>query len=140
MNIDTPKKPLRVVADTNILISALGFGGKPRQILNLILEGQIKAVISPILLAELEDVIVKKFPKLESSLERVNKQIRKNFKVIKPKTSLRLVKDEPDNRVIEAAVEGDCDYIVTGDRELLELKRYKKTKVVTAQEFLSFTK
>lgn len=140
MNIDTPKKPLRVVADTNILISALGFGGKPRQILNLILEGQIKAVTSPILLAELEDVIVKKFPKLESSLGRVNKQIRKNFKVIKPKISLRLVKDEPDNRVIEAAVEGDCDYIVTGDRELLELKRYKKTKVVTAQEFLSLTK
>ena len=63
--------------DTNIIISGLGFGGKPREILDLILDDKIKAVTSPILLAELEDVITKKFQKLTYSIEPINKQISK---------------------------------------------------------------
>ncbi|MBI3283095.1 putative toxin-antitoxin system toxin component, PIN family [Candidatus Curtissbacteria bacterium] len=136
MNIDTPKNPARVTLDTNILISAIGFGGKPREILNLILDKQIKAVTSSILLAELEDVITKKFPKLAPSYVRINRQIKKNFKIIKPKISLHVLKDESDNRVLETAIEGNCDHIVTGDKQLLKLAKFKNIKILSAQKFL----
>lgn len=140
MSIGTAANPAKVTLDTNIIISGLGFGGKPREILDLILDNKIKAVTSPILLAELEDVITKKFQKLAYSIEPINKQIRKKFKIVKPKITLLVVKDEPDNRVLEAAIEGDCKYIVTGDKELLRLGTYQSVKIVTADQFLKLIK
>jgi len=131
---------VKVTLDTNIIISGLGFGGKPREILHLILDDKIKAVTSPILLVELEDVITKKFQKLTYSIELVNKQIKRKFKIVKPKITLFVVKDEPDNRVLEAAIEGDCKYIVTGDKELLRLKSYQDVRIVTADQFLKLAK
>lgn len=138
MNTDMDENPVKVLLDTNIIISALGFGGKPREILQLVLDKQIKAITSSILLAELEDVITKKFPLLSTNFERINKQIRKKFKIVKPKVSLHIIKDEDDNRVLEAAVEGMCDYIITGDNELLELSLFKNIKIVSANQFLNF--
>lgn len=128
-------KEVKIVLDTNILISALGFGGNPRKILGLVLEKRCKAFSSPVLLAELEDVITKKFPKLSHNMERINKQLRKSLKLVKPKTSIHILRDEDDNRVLEAALEGKCDYIITGDKELLRLKVFKSIKILTPNEF-----
>ena len=140
MNTDMDENPVKVILDTNIIISALGFGGKPREILQLVLDNQIKVITSSILLAELEDVITKKFPALSPNFERINKQIRKEFKIVKPQVSLYIVKDEDDNRVLEAAVEGKCQYIITGDKELLNLAIYKGTTIITADQFLNLLK
>jgi putative PIN family toxin of toxin-antitoxin system len=137
MSIDTAANPVKVILDTNIIISGIGFGGKPRQILHLILDNKIKAVTSPILLAELEDVIEKKFPKLAYSFELSNKQIKGKFKIVKPKKSLLTARDDDDNRVLEAAIEGECSYIITGDRDLLDLATFKNIKIVTPDVFLS---
>lgn len=140
MNIDMDENPISVILDTNILISALGFGGKPREVLQLALDNQIKAFISPILLAEFEDVVTKKFPILSQNLERINKRIRKKFKIVKPKASLNILSDDDDNRVLEAAVEGKCKYIITGDKELLDLENFRDIKIVTAGQFLNILK
>ena len=137
MNTGTVINKVKVVLDTNIIISAVGFGGKPRKILQLVLDKRIQAISSPILLAALEDIIVKKFPKLANEFERINKRIRKNFKIVKPKKSLYIIKDEPDNRVLEAAQEGKCQYIITGDKELLSLSSFEYIRIITADEFLN---
>ena len=136
MNTGTTVNKIKVVLDTNIIISALGFGGKPRVILQLVLNKNIKAVSSSVLLAELEDIIFKKFPLLADQFDKINKQIRKNFKLVKPKKSLHILKDEPDSRVLEAAIEGKCEYIITGDKELLDLGSFKDLRIVTADDFL----
>lgn len=128
---------IKVVLDTNILISAVGFGGKPRTILKLILDDKIKAVTTNILLAEIEDVIIKKFPNLADSFSLLNKHIKKKFQTVKPKEHLNIARDEDDNRVLEAAIEGGCQYIVTGDKDLLDLGSYKKIKILTAESFLN---
>lgn len=137
MSIDTAANPVKVTLDTNIIISGIGFGGKPRKILHLILDNKIKAVTSSILLAELEDVIDKKFPKLASSFVLISKQIKGKFKIVKPKKSLLIARDDDDNRVLEVATEGKCSYIITGDRDLLDLKNFKNIKIVTPDTFLS---
>lgn len=136
MNSGTGENLLRVTLDTNILISAIGFGGKPRAILLLTLQKKVHGVISPILLAELNEVINKKFPNLELQLIKIEKQVRKKFMVVEPKKELNIVKDEDDNRVLEAAVEGKCDYIITGDKELLRLGKFKNIQILTADVFL----
>lgn len=137
MNTGTAAGKPSVVLDTNIIISAIGFGGKPRKIFNLVLERHISAVISSILLVELEDIIFKKFPLLAGDFERINRQIKKKFKIVRPKTSLHVLEDEPDNRVLEAALEGKSQYIITGDKELLNLKSFKTINIITADEFLT---
>ena len=136
MTLDIKKNPVKILLDTNILISALGFGGKPRQILQLILEKKIKAVTSTILLAEFHEVINKKFPHLSPKLGLIEKKIRKAFIIVDPKKSLRIVRDIDDNRVLEAAITGKCQYIITGDKDLLELKTFQEIKIVTAEIFL----
>lgn len=136
MNLGTGKNPVKVILDTNILISAIGFGGKPRVILLLALQKRIYPVISPILLAELSEVINKKLPKLVPQLFRIEKQIKEKFRVIEPKKELHVLKDQDDNRVLEAAFEGECDFIVTGDKELLKLGKFKGIHILTADEFL----
>ena len=136
MNIATAQKPLRVLLDTNIIVSALVFGGKSFQILSLALERKIHVVTSAVLLAELVDVVNKKFPLSREDLRLFEKQAEKTFEFVDPKESIRILEDDPDNRVLEAAVEGKCSYVVTGDKELLDLKEFKKIKIVTATEFV----
>src|SRR5579872_7363409 len=104
MTSDIRKNPVKVLLDTNVLISALGFGGKPRQILLLVLEKKIKAVTSPILMAEFHEVINKKFPNLTIQLPLIETKLKKIFFIVHPKESLDIVRDKDDNRVLEAAI------------------------------------
>lgn len=137
MNTGIAENPVKIVIDTNIIISAIGFGGKPREILQLVLEKKVQAITTPVLLAELGDVVEKKFPKLSNDFEKIFRQIRKKFLIVKPQMSIHILEDEPDNRVLEAAVKGKCTYIVTGDKELLNLGVFRKIKIVKANQFLS---
>lgn len=129
-------KKVKVVLDTNILISALGFGGKPRKILNLMIDKKLKVVSSRILFAEFEDVVAKKFPQLANELDRIDKLLKKHVKFVKPRVSVHILQDEPDNRVLEAAIEGNCEYIITGDNDLLDLKQFKNIQIVKPEDFL----
>ena len=137
MNIGMAKKPPKVVIDTNILVSALIYGGKPQQIVDLVFDKRIFAVTSPILLAELTETLIKKFKFDSIRIKQLEKITRKNLQVVHPNKTIQILIDEDDNRVLEAADEGNCDYIVTGDNDLLILGKYKNIKIVTADEFLS---
>src|SRR3989344_5499164 len=137
MNIGMAKKPPKVVIDTNILVSALIYGGKPQQIVDLVFDKRIFAVASPILLAELTETLIKKFKFDSIRIKQLEKITRKNLQVVHPNKTIQILIDEDDNRVLEAADEGNCDYIVTGDNDLLILGKYKNIKIVTADEFLS---
>lgn len=129
-------KSLRVVLDSNILISAYVYHGKPESVLNLVIEDKIHAIISPALISELFDVLRKKFDVSKSSLLTIESEIKDTFEIVHPRESLAIVRDAADNRVLEAAVEGKCQYIVTGDKELLKFGSYKSIKIVTAEKFL----
>src|SRR3989344_893282 len=136
MNTVTVKNLLRVLLDTNILISAVVFGGKPDEVLSLALEGKFVVVISPILSVELLDVVNKKFPLSKNDFRLLERQLKSTFEIVNPTESIDILKDTADNRVLEAAIEGKCDYIVTGDKELLRLKVFEGVKIVTAERFL----
>lgn len=136
MSSDTDESPVKIVLDTNILISAIAFRGKPKKVVDLVLEERIIAYTSHVLLAEFKEVYRKKFSLLKEDFELTIKNIEEIFIILQPTETLHVLGDEDDNRVLEAAVEGNCDYIITGDRELLELKKYKSIKIVSARQFL----
>ena len=130
------RAPVKVVLDTNILVSSLIFGQKPQQIENLILEKNVIGITSSILLAELADVLTKKFHFNEFRLKQTEKKIEKNFIFVQPTSIIKILRDDADNRILEAAVEGRCQYIITGDKELLSLGAFKGIKIVRVAEFL----
>lgn len=136
MDTDTAGNSPKVTLDTNILISALVYGGKPELVLRLIVEKKVNGVTSLILLAELLDTLINKFRFEFLRIQQIERLIKKHFHFVYPKKVLDVVRDEDDNRVLEAALEGRCDFVITGDQDLLELRNYKKIKILTAEEFL----
>lgn len=137
MNLGMARNPLKVVLDTNVLISALIYGGKPEQIYNLVLEKQIIAITSNILIAELLETLIKKFNFEQRRIEQLERIIKKHFIVVHPKEIIKVVRDEDDNRALEAAKEGNCGVIATGDRDLLDLGNFEDIEILTPEEFLA---
>ena len=125
---------LVVLLDTNILVSALLFGGNSQTVLEDVLTKQLVGIISPILLAELSGVLSKKFPQVNSAA--YIRKVKNSFLVVNPSLTISIQKDDPDNRVLEAAITGRCNYIITGDKELLGLGKYKYIKIVSPAQFL----
>ncbi|MBI2621174.1 MAG: putative toxin-antitoxin system toxin component, PIN family [Candidatus Levybacteria bacterium] len=130
------KKPPKAVLDTNVIISALVFGGKPEQVYSLILEKQIIGISSPVLLAELTETLTKKFNFELIRVKQLEKIIKKHFKIIHPDEIIYILEDEDDNRVLEAAIEGKSGFIVTGDSDLLTLKTFRQIEILTPDDFL----
>jgi len=130
------KKPLRVVLDSNIIVSAILFGNIPDIILQKVYKKEIQAVISDVILAELNDVLIKRFQIPNDKLKKLHRRMQANLELISPRIIINICRDPQDNKIIEAAVEGNCRYIITGDKDLLVLKEYKEIKIVTAKDFL----
>ncbi len=127
---------MRIVLDTNVIISAVLFGGNPRIILESIQKKEFTAVTSPVLLSELADVLRKKFSFSIEAVAALDIQLRKQCIVVSPQQTITILSDTPDNRVLEASVEGKCTAIITGDKELLALKIYQHVRILTPDIFL----
>ena len=136
-NSDTAENQLKVVIDTNILVSAIAFGGKPAEVLLLVTQEKIQAVTSSVLLTELEETLIKILDLSEGNVQLALEEIKDEFRIVQPRIAIKASRDEDDNRVIEAALEGNCNYIITGDKDLLDLKTFKNIKIVTADQFLN---
>ena len=129
---------MRIVYDTNALISATiwksSFAYKS---LHSALEKDEKIIISTEIIEEYSEVLVKDFKYTQTKAEDLIMVILYLFFLVYPKIKFDAVKDDPDdNIVLECAVEGNADYIVTMDNHLLKLKEFKGIKIITPKEFL----
>ena len=129
---------LRVVLDSNVLISAVVFGGKPREILALAVEGKIRLALSGDILDETRAVLGgKKFRYPARVLYSIEKELTVVCEIVDPKEEIQSIAEDPqDNRILACAVEAGSDYIITGDKHLLELGRFRNIKIVPPDEFL----
>ena len=129
---------LRIVLDTNVLISAILFGGKPRQIQEKVIRGEIRLCISEPILEEFKGVLQR--PKFDYSPEMIQVLLTELASISDfvnaSKTIDVLLEDPEDNRILECAVEAKANYIVTGDSHLLKLIRYQNIEIVNAVAFL----
>lgn len=129
---------MKVVFDTNVLVSALAFpGGRGEAALRRILEEQDVLVISPPIIDELLGVLARKFARDGEELARVAVFLSDIAVTVRPRTKLKVVADDPDNRILECAVTGHADAIVTGDRALLALGTFRGVRLLTLADYLA---
>lgn len=128
---------MRVVVDTNVLISALLTDGKPRRLVALLIDtGQL--VSSAQMLAELADVASReKIGVRQSRVASFLSILSRGAIQASVKRAKRIVVEDPtDDIVLSTALEGNASYIVSGDKHLLSLKRFRGVRLVTVDEML----
>lgn len=130
---------LRVVLDTNVLVSAiLKKGGNEWDILQKVSDKKIVSLTSEDMLHEFARVMSK--PKFENSKEEVDEWLLFLLGVsllVAPTERLTVIKDDPsDNKILECAVSGNADYIISGDRHLLALREYRGIKILNSSDSL----
>jgi len=129
---------MKITADTNILISALGWEGNEYNLIEKCMKKEIILVISLDIINEFKKVALR--PKFGFTKEEIDDFIDAIIDValvVQPLERINIIKDDPtDNRILECAMEGKVDYIVSGDRHLLKLKKYRLIKIVRSYEIL----
>jgi putative PIN family toxin of toxin-antitoxin system len=127
----------RVVADTNVFISGLLFGGLPKSFLDLAFLGGFQLVTSDVLLDELEEKLLGKFRMSEPRVRQARQAFARHSTIVTPQIRLAVVHDDPDDdRVLECAIAGEAEFIVTGDRHLLRISTFHEIEIVTVREFM----
>ena len=133
---------MRVVLDTNVIISGLLFpGGPPDRIVRAVLAGGLANATSPDLLAELQKVLKKKFSLPENRLAGMMMLLSDASEIVYPLERIEVIRaDPPDNRVLECAVTSRADAIVTGDtKHLLKMKSYRGIPILSPVDFIRKT-
>jgi putative PIN family toxin of toxin-antitoxin system len=132
----------KIVLDTNVFVSAFGWKGSPHRILLKCIDKTCLLYISPALVYELIKVLsYKKFNFSPSEIEEFLSIIFETAILVEPAFSLDVIHNDPsDNRILECAVAATCDYIVTGDRHLLEIRTFKGISIITPENFIKFIK
>src|ERR1700746_428545 len=128
---------MRIVADTNVIVSALVFGGVPRRVLELADRGVCELFHSESIRAEVRRVLLEKFGWGDAKLDEVLPGLWRMGGVVVPRYKVNAVVDDPDdNRILECALSASATFVVSGDRHLLRLGKYKSISIVSPREFL----
>lgn len=128
---------MRVVFDTNIFISAFAIpGGHAEEVYLHAVRGTFELFTSVSILTETANTLRTKFEWSDDKVQRVLRSISKSATVLKTRPHLHILKDEPDNRILECALLATADIIVTGDRHLLSLTRHRGISIVRLADFL----
>jgi putative PIN family toxin of toxin-antitoxin system len=123
--------------DSNLYISALIWGGKPQQLLEIALARKVRLFISDAIMDEVLEVLETKFNHSPKRLALEKEYIGKCTVRCVPKVRLDVVKDDPDdNRILECAVHSRSEAIITHDKDLLRMKSYQGIRMMKVNEFL----
>ena len=130
----------RIVIDTNVVVSALLFGGVPGKLVSFWKTGRIRVLASKEMIEEYLRVLA--YPKFELSEEEINyllyQEILPYFEIIKTKPGPLIVEEDPsDDIFIRCAEAGRANTIISGDQHLLNLESYGNIKIITPSQFFN---
>jgi len=128
----------RVVLDTNVTIAAFFWKGYPRIIYDLIREKKLVMLLSSDMGKEFIRVVgYPKFGLTSKEIPPFVRNLRSNAEFVEIKSKISLISDDPtDNIFLECAIDGDADYIISGDKHILDLGKYENIQIVNPKEFL----
>ena len=128
---------MRVVFDTNIFVSALALPGSvAERALFRVIEGRDHLIVSKALIHELLGVLAKKFSHDQEELARVAVFLADIAELVDPDRRINTLPDDADNRILEAAVTGRAEVIVTGDQAMLRLGRFEGIQMLSLHAYL----
>ena len=129
---------MRVLLDTNVILSGLNHSGNEQRVLQLGYQLGFELVISEYLLEEVLRGLLWKFDWSSVRATNALEELRRAASIVEPSRSVDIIPDDhPDNRVLECAVHASADFLVTGDRKhLLPIHEFEGVRILRAPEFL----
>lgn len=128
---------MRLLLDTNVLVSAMLFGGLPQNLVQQAFRGEFELVTSEAILDELEGVLREKFARPPVVARALREELASVADVRRPPQTLRVTRDPADDMVLAAALDGRADSIVTGDKDLLPLGTYEGISILTVRQAIA---
>ena len=129
---------MRVVFDSNIYISAFIFpGSNAEKAISRIMHGKDRLLISKAIVDEVLIVLARKFSRDREAVSQTSIHLAELADIVTATSKIRILKDEADNRILECAVAGKAEVIVTGDKAMLVLKEYKGIKIITLKKYIN---
>jgi len=133
---------MKIVFDTNVLISAtLWDNSVCHKLLIKLIEMDKEIIISFDILNEYKKVLIRDFKYNLNEINDIFAGLSEAFKIIEPNIKIDVVKDDiDDNKILECAISSNAEFILTYDRHLLNIKKYKSIRIVKPEEFLKLFK
>ena len=129
---------MKIVIDTNVIASAIFFGGRPKELIEHLVYRRVDAYASTEIISEYRETIEElreRYPNRPNNIPLTD--ILFAMKMVEPTTHVDICRDPEDNKFIDCAIDGGCIYIVSGDKDLLSLKSYGDIEIVTVSDFLT---
>ena len=127
---------MHIVIDTNVVISGTFFGGFPRKILEAVVNDKVNAYANTKIIKEyldiIKEMIIEKGGKLD---ENILSPFIDKLNVVKSTSRIKISRDKDDDKFIECAIDSKSLYIVSGDKDLLDIVEYQNIKIITAKDF-----
>ena len=127
---------MHIVIDTNVVISGTFFGGFPRKILEAVVNDKVNAYANTKIIKEyldiIKEMIIEKGGKLD---ENILSPFIDKLNVVKSTSRIKISRDKDDDKFIECAIDSKSLYIVSGDKDLLDIVEYHNIKIITAKDF-----
>lgn len=126
---------LKVVFDTNVYISAMiTRGGEAEKAYFLAIEKKIELFTSIAIITKTAKKLREKFQWNDENIKLAVKHVSKVATILKPDITINILKDKPDNKILECAIKSEADLIITGDKHLLNLKQYEGINIIKISE------
>ncbi len=127
---------MRIVIDTNVVISGTFFGGYPRKVIESAGKNGIYACASTEIIEEYEEIVDEMIRRKQGNLRKdILSPFIAGLDIIEPQTNIEVCRDPDDDKFIECAVDAKALYIVSGDNDLLDVGKYENVEIVTAADF-----
>ena len=129
---------MKIVLDSNIFVSSFYWAGNPRKVFDRITNGLDKLYITDEILKEINSVMSHK--RFDTSIDKIKEYVKiiesYSIKLSSQDTPEKISRDKDDNKILQCGFDGNVDFIITGDNDLLVLKEYKKIKILKPKEYL----
>ena len=133
---------MKITLDTNVILSSTFWFGDSSKIMEMVEKGGTELILSEDIIEEYKNVL--NYEEIQDKIKNKNLEMQRTVeeiitlsKIVEPKSKLDIIKEDPDyNKILECAVEGKVDYIISQDKHLLDIKEYKEIKIITPKDFL----
>lgn len=127
---------MKIVIDTNVLVSGVFFGGFPREILSAVVGQKIIACATAEIINEYEEIVQEMINRKQGHINRaILSPLIKAMEIIESVTHVEICRDPDDNKFLECAKDSHALYIVSGDKDLLVIEQFGNVQIVTAKDF-----
>ena len=129
---------MKIVIDSNVFVSSFFWGGNPREVFERVINGLDELYITDEIIMEIKSVMKsRKFNLNNIEIEDYIKIIEKySKKIVSKKIPESISRDKSDDKILQCRLDGNVDYIITGDKDLLVLKEYKTIKILNPKDYL----